>query len=82
MRKRYALPLWTLLTLAIALLALHIALPWLLRDYLNDRLANMGDYRGQISDIDLLDKTLLCTWQETFAEPAAGEPVEDAQEAL
>ena len=53
MRKRYALPLWTLLTLDIALLALHIALPWLLRDYLNDRLANMGDYRGQISDIDL-----------------------------
>lgn len=53
MRKRYALPLWTLLTLAIALLALHIALPWLLRDYLNERLANMGDYRGQISDIDL-----------------------------
>ena len=37
----------------IALLVLHIALPWLLRDYLNDRLANMGDYRGQISDIDL-----------------------------
>ena len=53
MRKRYALPLRTLLTLAIALLALHIALPLLLRDYLNDRLANMGDYRGQISDIDL-----------------------------
>lgn len=53
MRKRFALPLWTLLTLAIALLALHIALPLLLRDYLNDRLANMGDYRGQISDIDL-----------------------------
>ncbi len=53
MRKRYALPLWTLLTLAIALLALHIALPLLLRDYLNERLANMGDYRGQISDIDL-----------------------------
>ncbi|NMY50570.1 DUF748 domain-containing protein [Pseudomonas sp. WS 5011] len=53
MRKRYALPLWTLLTLAIALLALHIALPLLLSDYLNERLANMGDYRGQISDIDL-----------------------------
>ena len=36
----------------------------------------------QISDIDLLDKTLLCTWQGTLGVPAAGEPVEDAQEAL
>ncbi|WP_445940472.1 DUF748 domain-containing protein [Pseudomonas sp.] len=53
MKKRYRIPLWTLLSLAIALIALHIALPWLLRDYLNDKLANMGDYRGQISDIDL-----------------------------
>jgi uncharacterized protein involved in outer membrane biogenesis len=53
MKKRYRIPLWTLLSLAVALLALHIALPWLLRDYLNDQLANMGDYRGHISDIDL-----------------------------
>jgi hypothetical protein len=53
MKKRYRIPLWTLLSLAIALIALHVALPWLLRDYLNDKLANMGDYRGQISDIDL-----------------------------
>lgn len=53
MKKRYRFPLWTLLSLAIVLVGLHIALPWLLRDYLNDRLANMGDYRGHISDIDL-----------------------------
>ena len=36
----------------------------------------------QVSDIDLLDKTLVCTWRETLADPAAGESVEDAQEAL
>jgi exoribonuclease-2 len=36
----------------------------------------------QISDIDLLDKTLVCTWRETLAVPVAGESVEDAQEAL
>ena len=53
MKKRYRLPLWTLLSLGIALLALHIALPWLVRDYLNEQLATMGDYRGEISDIDL-----------------------------
>lgn len=53
MKKRYHIPLWTLLSLAVALLALHIALPWLLRDYLNERLAHMGDYRGQINDVDL-----------------------------
>ncbi|WP_339907449.1 DUF748 domain-containing protein [Pseudomonas guineae] len=53
MKKRYRLPVWTLLSLAIALVGLHIALPWLLRDYFNEQMANMGDYRGEISDIDL-----------------------------
>ncbi|SFI39306.1 protein of unknown function [Pseudomonas guineae] len=53
MKKRYRLPFWTLLSLAIALVGLHIALPWLLRDYFNEQMANMGDYRGEISDIDL-----------------------------
>lgn len=46
-------PLQALLVLAALLLALHLALPYLLRDYLNDKLADMGDYRGQISDVDL-----------------------------
>lgn len=47
MKRRYSLPL------RILLVALHLALPFLVRDYLNDKLADMGDYRGQISDVDL-----------------------------
>jgi hypothetical protein len=53
MKKRYSLPIWFITALAIALIVLHIALPGLIRDYLNKQLADMGDYRGHISDIDL-----------------------------
>lgn len=53
MKRRYSLPLYALLGLALVLLALHLALPYLIRDYLNDRLADMGDYRGRIADVDL-----------------------------
>ncbi|MGE7956847.1 DUF748 domain-containing protein [Pseudomonas sp. NPDC089530] len=53
MKRRYRWPLWTLAGILALLAALHVALPYLVRDYLNDRLASMGDYRGQISDIDL-----------------------------
>ncbi|NMY67618.1 DUF748 domain-containing protein [Pseudomonas sp. WS 5414] len=53
MKRRYRWPLWTLAGLLVLLLALHVTLPYLVRDYLNDKLADMGDYRGQISDIDL-----------------------------
>ncbi|MCU1716883.1 DUF748 domain-containing protein [Pseudomonas sp. 5P_3.1_Bac2] len=53
MKKRYRIPLFTLVFLAVALIALHIALPVLVRDYLNKQLADMGDYRGHIADIDL-----------------------------
>jgi uncharacterized protein involved in outer membrane biogenesis len=53
MKKRYSIPQWTLLGIAIALVALHFALPILVRDYLNDKLADMGSYRGHIADVDL-----------------------------
>ncbi|WP_437179939.1 DUF748 domain-containing protein [Pseudomonas azerbaijanoccidentalis] len=53
MKRRYRWPLWTLAGLVVVLIALHFALPYLVRDYLNDKLANMGDYRGQIVDVDL-----------------------------
>ena len=53
MKRRYSLPLNILLGLLALLLALHLALPFLIRDYLNDKLADMGDYRGQIADVDL-----------------------------
>jgi uncharacterized protein involved in outer membrane biogenesis len=53
MKRRYSWPLWTLAGVIVLLIALHIALPYLVRDYLNDKLADMGDYRGQITDVDL-----------------------------
>jgi len=53
MKRRYRWSLWGLLSIVLLLLALHLALPVLVRNYLNDKLADMGDYRGQITDVDL-----------------------------
>ncbi|QKE62728.1 DUF748 domain-containing protein [Aquipseudomonas campi] len=53
MKRRYSLPLTIVFGLVALVLALHLALPYLIRDYLNDKLAAMGDYRGQIADVDL-----------------------------
>ncbi|KPW56915.1 Uncharacterized protein ALO80_05574 [Pseudomonas caricapapayae] len=53
MKRRYSWPLWTLAALVVLLIAINIALPYLVRDYLNDKLADMGDYRGEIADVDL-----------------------------
>ena len=53
MKRRYRWPLWTLAAIVLLLVTLHLALPYLVRDYLNDKLADMGDYRGQITDVDL-----------------------------
>lgn len=39
--------------LALLLIILHLMLPWLVREYLNDKLADMGDYRGHVEDVDL-----------------------------
>lgn len=39
--------------LALLLIILHLLLPWLVREYLNDKLADMGDYRGHVEDVDL-----------------------------
>lgn len=53
MKARYRWPLISLASLLVLLATLHLALPWLVRDYLNDKLADMGDYRGQVTDVDL-----------------------------
>lgn len=53
MKARYRWPLVGLASLIVLLVALHLALPYLVRDYLNDKLADMGDYRGQVADVDL-----------------------------
>ena len=53
MKRRYSWPLRALLILVLLVLTAQLALPWLIRDYLNDKLTDMGDYRGHIADIDL-----------------------------
>lgn len=53
MKSRYRLPLWILLALAVLLITLHVALPHLVRNYLNEKMADMGEYQGHIEDVDL-----------------------------
>jgi len=53
MKRRYRCSLSVIVVLVGLLLCLHLALPWLVRDYLNRQLADMGDYRGHIEDVDL-----------------------------
>ena len=53
MKRRYSLSLWIALGLLALVLVVHVALPYVVRDYLNDKLADMGDYRGHIDDIDV-----------------------------
>jgi len=53
MKTRYRRPLWILLSLALLLLVVHLALPYVVLNYLNNKLADMGDYRGHVEDVDL-----------------------------
>ncbi|HEY0289143.1 MAG TPA: DUF748 domain-containing protein [Pseudomonas sp.] len=53
MKRRYSWPLWTVLCIVVLLIAVHIALPYVVRNYLNEKLADMGEYRGQVTDVDL-----------------------------
>ncbi len=53
MKGRYRWPLVGLVGVLLLLLVLHLTLPYLVRNYLNDKLADMGDYKGQVTDVDL-----------------------------
>lgn len=53
MNKRFRLPLWILLGVALLLIVAHLALPHLVLNYLNDKMADMGDYHGHVVDVDL-----------------------------
>ncbi|MDR6937856.1 DUF748 domain-containing protein [Luteibacter sp. 3190] len=53
MRTRYRRSLWIVGVIAIVLIAARIAMPYLVLDYLNGRLARMGAYSGHIADIDI-----------------------------
>lgn len=52
MRKLYAIPLW-LIALLLVLIGIRAALPYLVEDYVNGKLARMGDYSGRVADVDL-----------------------------
>ncbi|KPA88584.1 putative protein involved in outer membrane biogenesis [Pseudomonas asplenii] len=53
MKRRYSWPLWGLAIVVLLVVAVNLALPYLVRNYLNEKLADMGDYRGQVTDVDL-----------------------------
>lgn len=53
MKKSYRFPLWIFLALVVLLLVVHLALPHVVLNYLNGKLADMGEYRGHIEDVDL-----------------------------
>ena len=42
MKRRYSWPLGIFAVVVVLLIALHIALPYMVRDYLNEKLADMG----------------------------------------
>ena len=41
------------LLVLLLLIGIRIALPSMVKDYLNGKLADMGDYRGYITDVDI-----------------------------
>ncbi|QIB67216.1 DUF748 domain-containing protein [Kineobactrum salinum] len=51
-KNRFRLVL-ILSAVAVLLLVLRASLPWLARDYLNDRMADMGEYSGYVSAVDI-----------------------------
>lgn len=53
MKRRYRWPLVAIVTLVVLLIVVHIALPFIVRDYLNDKLRDMGAYSGHVEDVDI-----------------------------
>lgn len=54
MKKSLSILLVVVVIIALLLVALRVALPGIVRDTLNEKMANMGDsYRGEVEDVDL-----------------------------
>ena len=46
---------WSILVLlALLLLAVHLLLPVFIKDFMNRKMADMGDYRGHVDDVDIV----------------------------
>lgn len=53
MKFRYRRHLGVLLTIVVLLIAARLVMPYAVKHYLNARMDKMGDYHGQIADIDI-----------------------------
>src|SRR5690606_5737105 len=53
MNKTLRISMVTVAVLALLLIILHLMLPHLVRNLLNDKLADMGEYQGHIEDVDM-----------------------------
>lgn len=51
--KRFSYPVILLSVVIILLIILRVQLPGMVKDYLNGKLADMGDYQGEIADVDI-----------------------------
>lgn len=51
--RRFRIPLIALGLIGVLLVLARLALPWVLLHKINTQLADMGDYRGHIEDVDL-----------------------------
>jgi len=54
MKRKSRYLLITILVLAVLLLLVHLLLPIFVKDVLNKKMANMGDYRGHVEDVDIV----------------------------
>ncbi|MGH8127381.1 MAG: DUF748 domain-containing protein [Gammaproteobacteria bacterium] len=53
MEKRYRRPLIVIGIVLLVLIGLRIALPYIVKSYLNRTLAHMGQYSGHVADVDM-----------------------------
>ena len=53
MKKTYSVPLAALAVIIILLVILHLSLSTLVRNMMNENMAEMGDYTGHVEEVDL-----------------------------
>lgn len=51
--RRYSYTLIIVVLVVVALIILRMQLPSMVKDYLNGKLADMGDYQGEIANVDI-----------------------------
>lgn len=51
--RRYSYTLIIIVLLLIAVIILRMQLPSIVKDYLNGKMADMGEYQGEIADVDI-----------------------------